>query len=96
MLTLGEHPILLFKVLQYAGHVGGAALAVWLLWVVGRDRRLVGWYPQGSVGLRASAASGVLLGCLLARRWMLGSELAPARADIGMKLNASGIRSTDP
>jgi hypothetical protein len=61
VLTLGENPISLFKVLQYAGHVGGAALAVWLLWVVGRDRLLVWWYPQGSAGLPTSAASGVLL-----------------------------------
>jgi Domain of unknown function (DUF4184) len=115
VLTLGEHPISLFKVLQYAGHVGGAALALWMLWVVGRDRRLVWWYPQGSAALRASAASGVLLwgsnvvagvvavvvgvssvgdglpaviiratailfvgvllGCLLARRWMFSGGL---------------------
>lgn len=61
VLALGESPISLFKVLQYAGHVGGAVLAVWLLWVVGRDRRLVCWYPQGSAGLWTSTASGALL-----------------------------------
>jgi hypothetical protein len=61
VLTVGGTPVAVFKLLQYAGHVGGVALGVWLLWLLGRRRLLRRWNPAVPPLLVATVASRVRL-----------------------------------
>jgi len=66
VLTIGERSIPLFKLLQYTGHVGGAVLAVWLLWLLGRGRLLARWYPDAPPAPRPTGRSRALLSGVVA------------------------------
>lgn len=73
IVSIGGHSITAFKVLQFAGHIGGSALAIAMLRRIGRERDLLRW---------AGVEPAVVPGALRADgRWAV---LAGATAGVGL------------
>ena len=49
LFTIGPRDFTIAGTLQYLGHTVGSLVGLWLLWRIGRDRKLEAWYGSSAV-----------------------------------------------